>query len=139
MFFKSRSTADKICRLTQDIKQAFHHRQVVGSVFLNLKAAYDTLWLKGLNLKLSKLLHCNTMINPITNLLYCRSFIPHTNYERSSRPHNLKNGVAQGSVLAPPCAMFTLTTSPIPYLPNIYADDAALTFSAPTFSQSEKI
>ena len=47
------------------------------------------------------------------NLLYCRSFILHTNYGQSSRPHNFKNGVAQGSVLAPTFAMFTLTTSPI--------------------------
>jgi len=53
-FRKNRSTADQVCRLTQNIEQAFHDRQVVGSVFLDLKVAYDTVWHKGLNLKLSK-------------------------------------------------------------------------------------
>jgi len=48
-FRKNRSTADQVCCLTQNIEQAFHDRQVVGSVFLDLKAAYDTVWHKGLN------------------------------------------------------------------------------------------
>jgi len=62
-FRKNRSTADQVCRLTQSVELAFHDRQVVGSVFLDLKAAYDTVWHKGLNLKLSKLLHCSKMTN----------------------------------------------------------------------------
>jgi len=88
-FRKNRSTADQVCRLNQNIEQAFHDRQVVGSVLLDLKAAYDTVWHKGLNLKLSKQLHCNKMINLIMNLLFYRSFILHTNCGQSSRPHNV--------------------------------------------------
>ena len=101
VFVKNRSTADPVRHLTQNIEQAFHDREVVGSVFLDLKAAYDTVWHKGLNLKLSKLRHCSKMTNLIINLLYCRSFILHTNYGQSSRSHNLKNKVAEGSALAP--------------------------------------
>ena len=63
----------------------------------------------------------------------------HTNYEQSSRPHNLKNGVAQGSVLAPTlCSVYTDDFPDTLSTKCIYADDVALTFSAPTFSQSEK-
>jgi len=54
------------------------------------------------------------------NLLYCRSFILHTNYGQSSRPHNFKNGVAQGSVLAPTFAMFTLNDFPDTFNANLY-------------------
>jgi len=73
------------------------------------------------------------------NLLYCTSFILHTNYGQSSCLHNLKNGVAQGSVLAPTsCNVYTYDFPETLSTKYIYADDVALTFSAPTFSQSEK-
>ena len=39
-------------------------------------------------------------MNLIMNLLFCGSFVLHTNDGQSSRPHNLKIGVAQGWVLA---------------------------------------
>jgi len=79
------------------------------------------------------------MTNLIINLLYCGSFILHTKYGQSSRPHNLKNGVAQSSVLAP--TLYNVYTYDFPdtlFTKYVYADDVALTFSAPTFSQSEK-
>ena len=100
-FRKGKSTVDQVCRLTQNIEQAFHDRHVAGSVFIDLKAAYDTVWHKGLHLKLSELLQCSKMSNLIMNLLHCRSFILDTNDGQSSRSFNLKNGVAEGSVLAP--------------------------------------
>jgi len=44
VFWKSRSTVDKVCRWIQNIERAFHDRQVFDSIFLDLKAAYDTVW-----------------------------------------------------------------------------------------------
>ena len=49
-FLKNRSIVDQACCLTRKIVQAFNGRQVVGSVFLDLNASYDTVWHKRLNL-----------------------------------------------------------------------------------------
>jgi len=43
---------DQVCRLTKNIEQAFCDRQVTGTVFLDVKAAYKTAWHKSLDLKL---------------------------------------------------------------------------------------
>ena len=53
-FRRGRSTADQVVRLTQNIEEAYNNKNVCGAVFLDLTPAYDTVWHKGLHLKLSK-------------------------------------------------------------------------------------
>ena len=63
------------------------------------------------------------------NLLYNRSFVLFAGGE-ASKPYKLKNGVAQGSILAP--TLYNLYTSDFPSTSckrYMYADDVALTCS----------
>ena len=80
-FRRGRSTADQIKLLTQDIYDRF---QTNGVVLLDPNAAYDTVWLRGLNLKLPKTVPDNSNSDAQQNRL-----------------RRLKNGAPQGSVLAP--------------------------------------
>ena len=72
-------------------------------------------------------------------LLYSRSFVLHTSDGQTSKPHRLKNGLAQGSVLAP--ILYNIYTSDFPATlatRYMYADDEALKASAHTTSEIER-
>ena len=103
--------------------------QVTRAVFLDLTAAYDTVWLTGLHLKIQKALSCRKTTDLIMNLFYNRSFVLFAGGE-ASKPYKLKNGVAQGSILAP--TLYTIYTSDFPSTSckrYRYADDVAQTCS----------
>ena len=55
-FRRGRSTADQVTLLTQDIEDAFDAGEKAGVVLLDLSAAYDTVWLRGLHLKLLQMI-----------------------------------------------------------------------------------
>ena len=72
-------------------------------------------------------------------LLYSKSFVLYTSDGQASRSFRTKNGVAQGSVLAP--CLYNIYTADFPETSAkryMYADDVALTVSAPTFSDAER-
>ena len=104
--------------------------QVTRAVFLDLTAAYDTVWLAGLHLKIQKAISCRKTTDLIMNLLYNRSFVLFAGGE-ASKHYKLKNGVAQGSILAP--TLYYIYTSDFPSTSckrySWYADDVALTCS----------
>ena len=70
----------------------------MGIVLLTLTAAYDTVWL---DLKLLKTIPNRHMVGFIMEMLTNHSFTLHTSDGQHSRLRHLKNGVPQGSVLAP--------------------------------------
>ncbi|KAJ3612646.1 hypothetical protein NHX12_020912, partial [Muraenolepis orangiensis] len=51
-FRRGRSTADQVTLLCQDIEDSFQNNEKAGVVYLDLTAAYDTVWHRGLHLKL---------------------------------------------------------------------------------------
>ena len=51
-FRPKRCTLDQVALLTEDIEISFNKKQEVGLVLVNLSAAYDTVWHRGLTLKL---------------------------------------------------------------------------------------
>ena len=53
-FQKDRSTCDQVAALTSYIESGFLQNLKTGVVFLDLSAAYDTVWHAGLLYKLSK-------------------------------------------------------------------------------------
>ena len=55
-FRRGRSTMDQVTLLTQDIEDSFQHNEKAGVVFLDLTAAYDTAWHRGLHLKLLRII-----------------------------------------------------------------------------------
>jgi len=106
---------------------SFSLKKKTGAVFVDLTAAYDTVWHRGLICKLLWLMPNRNMVHMIMDMVGNRSFTLTTGYDKRSRLRRLKNGVPQGSVLAP--LLFDIYIS---VLPNIvsrkyaYADDLAI-------------
>ena len=112
--------------LTQNIEDSFEAKKKAGAVCVDLTAAYDTVWHRGLTCKLLRLLPDKHMVRMIMELVRNRSFTHTTGDSKQSRKRSLQNGLPHGSVLAP---IFNIY---IYYLPSMtsqksaYADDLAL-------------
>ena len=85
--------------LTEDIEAGFQCKEKCEVVLIDLSAAYDTVWHRGLNIKLLKVIPDKSLVNFIMNMISSRSFVLYLGEEKSKRRF-LKNGVPQGSVLA---------------------------------------
>ena len=71
-FRREKSTVDQVVLLTQNIEDSFEAKKKAGSVFVNLTAAYDTVWHRGLTCKLLRLY--KQMVRMIMELVQNRSF-----------------------------------------------------------------
>ena len=130
-FRRGRSTVDQVVLLTQDIEDGFEAKKKAGAVFVDLTAAYDTVWHRGLTCKLLRLLPDRHMVAMIMELVRNRSFTLTTSSGQQSRLRRLKNGVPQGSVLAP--LLYNIYTYDLPATVSrkyAYADDLALLHTA---------
>ena len=54
-FRRGKSTVDQVVLLTQNIEDSFEAKKKAGAVFVDLTAAYDTVWHRGLTCKLLRL------------------------------------------------------------------------------------
>jgi len=73
-------------------------------MFVDLTAAYDTVWHRGLTYKLLRLLTDRHMVHRIMEMVGNRSFILTSDASRTGQTEQvrrLKNGDSQGSLLAP--------------------------------------
>ena len=126
-FRRGKSTVDQVVLLTQNIEDSFEAKKKAGAVFVNLTADYDTVWHRGLTCKLLRLLPDKHMVKMIMKLVRNRTFTLTTGYSKQIRLRRLKNGVSQGSVLAP--LLFNIYTYDLPSIISrkfSYADDLAL-------------
>ena len=64
-FRHGKSTVDQVVLLTQNIKDSFEAKKKTGAVFIDLTAAYDTVWHRGLTCKLLRLLPDKHMVKMI--------------------------------------------------------------------------
>ena len=130
-FRHGKSTMDLVVLLTQIIEDSFEAKKKAGAVFVDLTAAYDTVWHRGLTCKLLRLLPDKHMVRMIMELVRNRSFTLTTGDSKRSRLRRLKNGVPQGSVLAP--LLFNIYVYDLPSTVSrkyAYADDLALLYSS---------
>ena len=111
-FRRGKSTVDQVVLLTQNIKDFFEAKKKAGALFVNLTAAYDTVWHRGLTCKLLRLLSDNHMVRMFMKLIQNRSFTLTTGDSKQSRLRRLKNSVPQGSVLA--LLLFNIYTYDLP-------------------------
>ena len=102
-FRLGRSTVDQVTLLTQDIEDSFQHNEKAGVEVLDLTAAYNTMWHRGLYLKLLNTIpdRHNVMVGFIMEMLSNRSVAVHTSDGQRSMLRIMKNGVPQGSILSP--------------------------------------
>ena len=113
--------------MTQEIEDCFSAKKKAGTVFVDLTAAYDTLWHRGLVCKLLRLIPDRHLVRMIMELVQNRSFTLTTGDGKKSRPRRLKNGVPQRSVLA--TLLFSIYVSDLPPTTSrkfAYVDDLAL-------------
>ena len=68
-FRRGKSTVDQVVLLTQNIKDFFEAKKKAGAVFIDLTAAYDTVWHCGLTCKLLRLLPDKHMVKMIMELV----------------------------------------------------------------------
>lgn len=132
-FRKGCSTQDNIWDLENAVKIGFNNNKETHCIFLDLKKAYDLVWIPGLLFKLSK-----ARINgPI--LLWLKNFLVDRQVrvvldDTSSNVKYVSVGVPQGAVLSP--LLFTVMTSDFPFARSqqnqlgvvlrMFADDIAL-------------
>ena len=130
-FQHRKSTVDQVVLLTQNIEDSFEAKKKAGAVFVDLTAAYDTVWHRGLTCKLLRLLSDKHMVRMIMELVQNRSFTLTTGDNKQSRLRRFKNGVPQGSVLA--LLLFNIYTYDLPSMISrkfVYADDLTLLHSS---------
>ena len=109
---------------------SFSAKKKAGAVFVDLTAAYDTVWHRGLTCKLLQMLPDRQMVRMIMELISNRSFTLSNGSGRNSRLRRLRNGVPQGSVLAP--LLFNIYIHDLPSMVSkkyAYADDLAILHS----------
>ena len=137
-FRRRKSIVDQVVLLTQNIEDFFEAKKKDGAVFVDLTAAYDTVWHRGLTCKLLRLLPDKHMVKMIIELVRNRSFTFTTGDSKQSRLRRLKNGVPQGSVLAPLlCNIYTYDLPAMISRKFAYADDLALLHSSGNWKDLE--
>ena len=138
-FRNGKSTIHQVVLLTQNIADYFEAKKKTGTVFVDLTAAYDTVWHRGLTCKLMRLLPDKHMVRTIMELVRNRSFTLTTSDSKQTRLRRLKNSVPQGSVLAP--FLFNIYTYDLPSMISkkfAYADDLALLQSSGNWKTLEE-
>ena len=68
-FQRRKSTVDQVVLLTQNIKDSFEAKKKADVIFIDLTAAYDTVWHRGLTCKLLRLLPDKHMVKMIMELV----------------------------------------------------------------------
>ncbi|KAL0849653.1 hypothetical protein ABMA28_013907 [Loxostege sticticalis] len=138
-FRKGFSTLDSLSILTTDIRLAFHKKECLVGVFLDIASAYDNVLLPVLRQKLLYLSISEKLVQFICNTLMSRSIlIRYQDYVVS--PRSIWKGLPQGSVLSP--LLYSIYTHDLDRTVNSfcnvlqYADDIALYFSCNSTSEA---
>ena len=81
-FRRGKSTVDQTVLLTQNIENSLEAKKMAGAVFIDLIAAYDIVWHRGLTCKFLRLLPDKDTVQMISELVQNRSFTLTTSYSK---------------------------------------------------------
>ena len=137
-FRPGKSCTSQLLNLTEHIKDGYEKRSITGAVFVDLSAAYDTVNHRRL---LNTVLYMTGgvhLTDLIRTMLESRRFFVVLNGKKS-RWRRQRNGLPQGSLLAP--MLFNIYTNVQPIHADsrsfIYADDLCIAFQENDFSNIE--
>ena len=138
-FRAGKSTTSQILNMTEFIEEGYEENCFTGIVFIDLSAAYDTVNHRQLCKKVLTMTEDGKLTRIIKNLLGNRRFYVELQ-GKCSRWRNQKNGLPQGSVLAP--ILFNIFTNDQP-MPKetksfIFADDRAIACQASDLTKIER-
>ena len=68
-FRPNRGTFDQVALLTENIEFAFSKNMKAGTVLVDLSAIYDTVWHRGLTLKLLKIIPSKDMVRMTMSMI----------------------------------------------------------------------
>jgi hypothetical protein len=126
-YLQGDSTAQQLMFLTNKIKKAWACKKIVQTVFLDVSAAFDAVWHRGLIEKLKQINIKDKLLDLLTSYLDKRTAVTVVDGIQS-KPLPIQAGVPQGSRLGP--ILFILYMNDITHdltsLPLIYADDTSL-------------
>ena len=138
-FPPGKSCTAQVLNLTQHIEDGFETGKITGIVLVDLSAAYDTVDHRRLLEKIYNMTRDYRLMCMIRTLLENRRFFVELGGKRS-RWRSQRNGLPQGSVLAP--HLFTVYTNDQPIHPGtrsfVYADDLAVTTQSTDFAPIEE-
>ncbi|XP_039291190.1 uncharacterized protein LOC111047100 [Nilaparvata lugens] len=138
-FRPKRSTCDQVLSLTTFIERGFQERLKTSAASIDLSAAYDTVWREGMIYKFLQVIPCKLTARLLNNMLSDRTFQVIMGANKSTQ-RKLKNGLPQGSVLAP--LLFSLYIADLPETQSKkfgYADDWVLATGSKSFEEAEEV
>ena len=115
-FSEGRPCASQVLNLTRYIEDGFETRKILGAVFIELTAAYGTINHRALLLKVGQVIKNSKIVHIMESLLRNRRFFVEMD-GKQSRSRSQKNGLPQGSFLAP--TLFHIYTNDLPTFADI--------------------
>ncbi|CAH2086206.1 unnamed protein product [Euphydryas editha] len=125
-FRQQHSTIEQVHRVCEKIRSSFENKEYCSAVFLDIQAAFNKVWHKGLLYKIKAFL-------PHSFYLLLESYLTDRIFQvredgELSHIHDIMAGVPQGSVLGP--VLYTIYTADLPEAQGVttatFADDTAL-------------
>lgn len=138
-FLKNHSTVNALARLQNGINIGLNRGMLTSIVAVDLRSAFDVVWVDGLVHKMIKLGIPPLLCKLIQNFLKQRSFRIRLGGHLTDE-FQMENGMPQGSVLSP--TLFNLYVHDIPKSKNLtitqFADDTTvhITHKDPIFAQN---
>ena len=135
-----KSTIGQLLNLTRHIEDGYQKKKIAGAVFVHLTAAYDTVNYRLLLQKVLKVTDDLDLEQFLGEMLRNRRFSVMLNSKRS-RVRLQKNGLPQGSVLAPLLCNIYTNDQPLDSETKrfVYADNLCVISQHSTFTVVEKL